>query len=251
MWCYKNILYYREDFGCYFIKDAYANDWYWAYRYTRHQVVFLDCEMYLTNKGTEVGRISIVDSFGEIIYDEYCMSENTIIDYRTKYSGLTPKKIASGVPFDFAMGEIMHNIIGKNTIVCGYGLEHDFNAMKLFHRKVVDTAYMFMCADDSHKLKLKDLTKHYFGETIQKGQHCSVEDARAVRDLVSLKINEVKEFNYLCYSFRQREDRRISKFVVEDIDDLDNFRRSDKYLNVFLFKQNGQQYISYVPEYSD
>ena len=50
----------------------------------------------------------------------------------------------------------MNKIINNNTLLIGHSLENDFNAMKFYHPKVVDTSVLFRRKNGS-KMKLKNL----------------------------------------------------------------------------------------------
>lgn len=49
--------------------------------------------MCLTNNGSEVSRVSIVDENGEVVYDEIVLPQHEITDYLTIYSGITEEMI--------------------------------------------------------------------------------------------------------------------------------------------------------------
>jgi len=49
-------------------------------------VTGLDCEMCLTEQGSEVTRVTLVDFQGNTLYDELVKPENAITDYLTMYS---------------------------------------------------------------------------------------------------------------------------------------------------------------------
>ena len=51
----------------------------------KYALLSIDCEMVGTIKGQELARISIVDIYGNIIYDKYIKPYGKIINYRTKY----------------------------------------------------------------------------------------------------------------------------------------------------------------------
>ena len=52
-------------------------------------VIGLDCEMCLTEQGSEVTRVTLVDFQGNTLYDELVKPENAITDYLTMFPLLT------------------------------------------------------------------------------------------------------------------------------------------------------------------
>ena len=48
-------------------------------------VIGMDCEMCLTEQGSEITRVTLVDFQGNTLYDELVKPENPIIDYLTTY----------------------------------------------------------------------------------------------------------------------------------------------------------------------
>jgi RNA exonuclease 1 len=49
----------------------------------------MDNEMVRTKAGLELSRITIINLEGELIYDSLVKPENEILDYNTKFSGMT------------------------------------------------------------------------------------------------------------------------------------------------------------------
>lgn len=58
--------------------------------------------------------------------------------------------------------------------------------MKIDHRRVIDTAVMFMV--DGRKQQLKNLVFNYFKKSIQKNTHNSIEDCKYTLSLAKLNI---------------------------------------------------------------
>ena len=56
------------------------------------------------------GRCSIVDFYGTVICDIYARPEETIMDYRTRWSGLTKNHMKKAIPIQSALSQIA-NII--------------------------------------------------------------------------------------------------------------------------------------------
>lgn len=150
----------------------------------------LDCEMMICRKGRQIGRISIVDHTGEVIYDRYVRPDSEVIDYVEKYSGLNYDNTSRGVSLS-QMRKDMLELIGTNTFLLGHGLEHDLEAMSFYTENVIDTAYLFL-SSEGHKTKLAQLSKKYFGKVIQETSHSSREDALCCLKLLSYRISQIR-----------------------------------------------------------
>ncbi len=55
----------------------------------RPRIVAMDCEMCTTCIGLELARISMVEEDGSVLMDDYALPINPILDYNTKFSGIT------------------------------------------------------------------------------------------------------------------------------------------------------------------
>ena len=53
-------------------------------------VIAVDCEMVMTEFGLELARVSMVDNEGEVLLDLLVRPDNLIVDYLTKFLGITP-----------------------------------------------------------------------------------------------------------------------------------------------------------------
>ncbi|EPR78745.1 Exonuclease [Spraguea lophii 42_110] len=155
---------------------------------TEHFLVSIDCEMVITTKGKELGRLSILDNNGNTIYDKYIQPEHLVTDFCTKYSGLDVNSFKDAISFKEMKKEIK-NIIGKNTTILGHSLYNDLTILKIYHHKIIDTSRLFR-TKDNYKISLKNLAKKYLKQEIQNDVHCSVEDARMCLLLLAIKIKE-------------------------------------------------------------
>ncbi|XP_065069883.1 RNA exonuclease 1 homolog isoform X2 [Rhopilema esculentum] len=157
------------------------------------KVYALDCEMCYTSHGLELTRITIVDFSMKQVLDAYVKPEREIIDYNTRFSGVTEKDL-EGV--EISLNDVHRKLLkkfGTDTVLIGHSLESDLRALKLIHNKIVDTALIF-----PHRLGLpyKRALKTLMGEFLQKiiqdsdGGHDSYEDAGACMELMKWKIME-------------------------------------------------------------
>lgn len=153
-------------------------------------LVALDCEMMICENGKQIGRISMADHTGKIIYDNYIQPASQVLDYVERYSGLNHSNTSKGITLAQMQIDIL-DIIGTNTFLLGHGLEHDLEAMNFYTENVIDTAYLFLSCE-GRKTKLAHLSKKYFGEHIQESSHSSREDALCCLKLLSYKICQTK-----------------------------------------------------------
>ncbi|OMJ70674.1 hypothetical protein SteCoe_31284 [Stentor coeruleus] len=179
----------------------------------------IDCEMIKTSCGTELARVSLVDSKYHTLYDEYVIPQGEVIDYLTKYSGITKNHISSASKtFSLVQNDIL-NLINSEAILCGHSLENDLQALKLFHKRIADTALLFPHSNWPSKNSLKSLAQKFLKKTIQNGSHNSIEDAITALQLFQLKLKLGMSFgvpqciykeNHLCESLAQTNSRTVA-----------------------------------------
>ncbi|KAH9276326.1 hypothetical protein BASA83_001014 [Batrachochytrium salamandrivorans] len=152
-------------------------------------VVALDCEMSYTTGGMELTRVTVVDWTGKSILDELCKPLNPIIDLNTRWSGISSLE---GAKFDLVgiqkkLGEIM----SLNTIIVGHGLENDLRALRIEHKRVIDTAATFPHPNGlPYRYSLRTLASKLLGRFVQTSStgHDSMEDATTCIDLIKTKL---------------------------------------------------------------
>lgn len=152
-----------------------------------HEFIGIDCEMIETTSGPELARLSLVDIDGNLLVDEYFKPENEIVDYKTKFSGITEEKLSNITRGSRESFDILSQFASKNTYFIGHSLENDFRVLKLIHNKVIDTSIIYN-GDSRYPRKpsLYDLYTKYIGNSFRSedGTHDSVEDAKAALALV-------------------------------------------------------------------
>ncbi|KFO28689.1 RNA exonuclease 1 like protein [Fukomys damarensis] len=153
----------------------------------------LDCEMSFTIHGLELTRISMVDSDLRLVYDTFVKPDHNIVDYNTRFSGVTEADLArTGVTLRDVQAFLL-NVLSSDSILIGHSLESDLLALKMIHPSVVDTAVLFPHhLGLPYKRSLRNLVGDYLHEVIQDNPagHNSLEDAGACMRLVGWKIME-------------------------------------------------------------
>ncbi|XP_076306356.1 exonuclease GOR-like isoform X4 [Tachypleus tridentatus] len=150
----------------------------------------LDCEMCFTLKGLEVTKVSVVGADGLTVYDSLVLPENPIIDYNTRFSGITASDMLNVHTTLTDVRAVLLKMFNSKTILIGHALDNDLKALKLIHETVIDTSILFPHYYGlPFKRSLKSLIKSYLKRTIQENGfgHDSVEDARACMELVLWK----------------------------------------------------------------
>ncbi|XP_054912517.1 RNA exonuclease 5-like [Poeciliopsis prolifica] len=145
----------------------------------------LDCEMCQTMKGNELARVSLVDSNGNCLLDELVKPQNLVINYLTKFSGITAAMLR---PITTTLRDVqakIRTLLPDNAVLVGHSLNNDLKALKLIHPHVIDTALLYR-KEHGQKFKLKVLAEVVLKRRIQTEDqrgHNPTEDALAALDL--------------------------------------------------------------------
>ena len=155
------------------------------------KIVALDCEMVGVGekKSSALARCTIVNYAGEVVYDSYINPGQRVTDYRTRWSGIRPWHLKSAIPLEVACNDIKKLLASK--VVVGHDLANDFHVLGFSHppHERRDTAkYMNLrrLAGLTCQPSLRVLAHRLLGRRIQRGSHCSLEDARAAMDIYKL-----------------------------------------------------------------
>lgn len=184
-------------------------------------VYALDCEMCFTGCGLELAKVTIIRSDGNLQYESFVRPERDIVDYNTRFSGITEKDLNIQSNYGMRRASTASNssasstgsnsyqprtvktlqevqkdllkFIFEDTILIGHSIENDLKALKLIHRSIIDTSIVFPHYYGlPYRRSLKSLTKSILKRDIQTADngHCSFEDSRACLELVLWKVRK-------------------------------------------------------------
>lgn len=155
----------------------------------KHGVFALDCEMCYTTFGLELTRVTIINYKMEVVYERLVKPKNFILDYDTKFSGIKEGDLAN---VDKTLADVQNdllNMFSSKSMLVGHSLDSDMKALKLFHSRFIDTAYLFPHKRGlPFKRALRTLMVENLKTIIQEDAgHDSKEDASAAFRLVMWK----------------------------------------------------------------
>ncbi|XP_011307622.1 uncharacterized protein prage isoform X1 [Fopius arisanus] len=152
-------------------------------------VYALDCEMCFTRRGLELAKVTVVGINGDIVYDTLVKPDDDVLDYNTRFSGITAKALSSATKTLADVQKDLTNFIHAETILIGHGLENDLRALKILHTTVIDTCVAFPhYLGYPYRSSLKTLAKRLLKREIQVSKHDSVEDAKSAVDLMLRRV---------------------------------------------------------------
>uniref|UniRef100_A0A8D2KZ66 Exonuclease domain-containing protein n=1 Tax=Varanus komodoensis TaxID=61221 RepID=A0A8D2KZ66_VARKO len=133
-----------------------------------HGVFALDCEMCYTTHGLELSRVAVVDPSLHVVYDAFVKPDNEIIDYNTRFSGVTAEDMKDTVASIRDVQAVLLNLFSADTFLIGHSLPNDLFALKMFHSKIVDISVVFPHRLGlPHRRALRTLMADYLQQIIQ------------------------------------------------------------------------------------
>ncbi|KAJ8040486.1 RNA exonuclease 1-like [Holothuria leucospilota] len=156
-------------------------------------VYALDCEMCYTTMGVELTRVTVISDKMERVYDSLVKPSNEVVDYNTKFSGITEEDLEYVKTTLQNVQAVLLSMFSSDTILIGHSLESDLLALKLIHSTVIDTALVFPHRrGPPYKRALRTLTAEYLQKLIQDDEsgHDSMEDARSCMELMVYKVKQ-------------------------------------------------------------
>ncbi|KAL6572992.1 hypothetical protein OROHE_002468 [Orobanche hederae] len=157
------------------------------------KLIAIDCEMVLCEDGTEaLVKVCAVDHNLQVMLDEVVNPNKAIADYRTEITGISAKHLA-GVTHSLDHVQIsLKKLLARGAILIGHSVNNDLQALKVDHKRVIDTSYIFKYASGptNKKPSLSLLCKAMLGyELRKKGHpHNCLDDACAAMKLVLARL---------------------------------------------------------------
>lgn len=189
-----------------------------------------DCEMGYTVRGFELMRLTAATwPEGDLLIDVLVRPQGAILDFNTRFSGITPEAYNSAKPYGTSSGldsllpppppgseastsaangakalpivdspaaarDLLCSYITPSTPLIGHALENDLNVVRLCHPSIIDTVLLFPHPRGLPiRYGLKALNKQLLDRDIQMAGasgHDSLEDARATGELVRFAVKK-------------------------------------------------------------
>ncbi|KAG5518736.1 hypothetical protein PMAC_002705 [Pneumocystis sp. 'macacae'] len=142
--------------------------------------IALDCEMVQvgpsSKKDRVLARISIVNYYGNVIFDTFVKPKERVIDYKTHINGITRAHLENAPSFEEIQSKVADLL--KDRILVGHALKNDLDVLLLSHPKkdIRDTSKFkpFRAYSGGKSPALKKLAKELLNMTIQNDVHSSV-----------------------------------------------------------------------------
>ncbi|XP_044749762.1 putative exonuclease GOR [Coccinella septempunctata] len=148
--------------------------------------------MCYTVRGLELCRVTIWGFDGATVYDYFVQPEEEVVDYNTRFSGVTESYVygQNSKTFKEVQSDLL-NFINEDTILIGHALDSDLRVLKLVNSKIVDTSLIFPHERGfPFRNSLKNLMSVHLNKQIQTSNYGNspYEDALSCLELIMVKI---------------------------------------------------------------
>ncbi|KAG0564955.1 hypothetical protein KC19_8G152400 [Ceratodon purpureus] len=108
------------------------------------KLISLDCEM-VTCEGDvkDLVRVCAVGSDYNTLIDELVVPNGNVTDYLTSITGVSEKDLKGVTLTQADAQKLVLDLLTPGTILVGHSLHHDLRALKIDHKRVIDTALLF------------------------------------------------------------------------------------------------------------
>ena len=107
--------------------------------------------MVYTTEGSELTRIAVISSDGKMVYETFVKPNNKILDYNTRFSGITEEDLLNVKTTLKDVQSFLLDLLSSKSILIGHGLDGDLRALR-----VNPTSFVFIGFYFSKLLLLND-----------------------------------------------------------------------------------------------
>lgn len=185
--------------------------------------VALDCEMAgVTGGASEAILLCVTDYItGGVLLNRYVCPQESITQMRTPIHGISKSTLGDAIRqgqtlsgWKGARSELW-KYIDSNTIIVGHALEHDLDALRMIHPRIVDSGILSRKAVGIHRIRwgLHTLCSELVNVEIRNNEgaiHDCLEDVLATREVV-LFCTQKKEAFQTWAEAKRVEELRLEK----------------------------------------
>lgn len=107
-------------------------------------VYALDCEMCYTTEGPELTRITVISSDNQTVYETLVKPDNPILDYNTRFSGITEEDMANVKTTIRDVQAVLLSKFSNKTILIGHSFDSDLRALKVVNSQCLKLSSVFL-----------------------------------------------------------------------------------------------------------
>ncbi|CAG8896983.1 unnamed protein product [Penicillium egyptiacum] len=193
----------------------------------KRRAIVLDCEMVQVEGGRrELAFLSAIDFLtGEILIDNYVQPNSKVVNWDSRYSGVTPAAMNKAVKKGTALfgwegaRSKLWEFMDSETVLVGHSLNNDLDVLGIIHWNILDSSIItseavFYTVHAREALNrtwsLKTLTNELVNYDIQVGKqgHSALEDAHATRDIVIWCLRYPEHLKVWADNARDQEEQR-------------------------------------------